>query len=278
MEVELTSEYKNVRFIIEGTYSAVYSGERRKDNKQVIIKVSPLDCKERKRAFQNDVKLLKYLKHETICELQKAYKQSSSRDKKERYGIEILERLDIDLLQYITQRGKLQEEEAKLVFKQICEAIHRCHTKNVAHLDLKPDNILLQLLPTGEIHKVKICDFGLAKRWKKRDDPNVTIEPEEKIGSIEYLAPELRNALFPTTISLVKADVYSLGILLYGILTAQFPTLTGRGVPKRQRSCHVLRSVSPSSHLIDLFLEMVKEDVVMRPTLSDVLLNPWFDL
>lgn len=66
-----------------------------------------------------------------------------------------------DLLTYVRRRRKLKEDVAKHMFKQICDGLRYCHSKNILHRDIKLDNILL----TSE-GDIKICDFGVSKLVK----------------------------------------------------------------------------------------------------------------
>jgi serine/threonine protein kinase len=63
-----------------------------------------------------------------------------------------------DLLSYIKRRKRLTEDVSCFLFKQVCEALQYCHHKQVAHLDIKPDNLLL-----SEEGEIKLCDFGVSK-------------------------------------------------------------------------------------------------------------------
>ena len=68
-----------------------------------------------------------------------------------------------DMFQYIQYRGKLPEEEAKLLFKQILQGVRVIHSHGILHRDFKLDNILL----SSSLKSVKICDFGISKFIKK---------------------------------------------------------------------------------------------------------------
>lgn len=87
-----------------------------------------------------------------------------------------------DLVDYLQEKGKLSEEEAKVIFKQIADAIRYCHEKRLIHRDLKLENILL----TSKHEKqIKIIDFGIA---------TVALDfvmDKIDIGSLSYMAPEV---------------------------------------------------------------------------------------
>ena len=86
-----------------------------------------------------------------------------------------------DLLSYIKRRKRLSEEVSCYMFKQICEAVEYCHSMNVAHRDIKPDNILLQ-----EEGKIKLADFGCSKFIKGNF--------KDKVGSPAFVAPEIHKS------------------------------------------------------------------------------------
>ena len=87
-----------------------------------------------------------------------------------------------DLLSYIKRRRRLSEDVSAYMFKQICEAVEYCHSMNVAHRDIKPDNILLQ-----EEGKIKLADFGCSKFIKGKEGFT------DKVGSPAFIAPEIHK-------------------------------------------------------------------------------------
>jgi len=106
---------------------------------------------------------------------------------------------------------KIPTKTLKKLFFQICTAVHSCHQKRIAHLDIKPENILIDR--AGDI---KLCDFGSAVDVSNL--PNY-IEHFE-FGSDFYSAPEIRQN--PPIIGL-EADMWSLGILLHVLVCGAFP-------------------------------------------------------
>lgn len=104
---------------------------------------------------------------------------------------------------------RLDEPEAKRVYTQICQAISYCHSKNIAHRDLKLENILID-----DDNNVKVIDFGFS----------ICVKPDQTLnifcGTPSYMAPEIvskRNYKGFAT------DVWALGILLFALLCGHFP-------------------------------------------------------
>ncbi|KAF6802368.1 serine/threonine protein kinase [Colletotrichum sojae] len=115
-----------------------------------------------------------------------------------------------DLFDYINTNGRFSEEAAMLVFRQMMSALQYCHSFNICHRDLKPENILL----TAD-NKVKIADFGMAALHQSADHRLVTA-----CGSPHYAAPELlKHKHYKGD----KADIWSLGVILYALLAACLP-------------------------------------------------------
>jgi 5'-AMP-activated protein kinase catalytic alpha subunit len=109
-----------------------------------------------------------------------------------------------DLLNYVRKRKKLDEDSAKVIFKQIIEGLGYIHKKRILHRDIKLDNILLD----GK-GNVKIADFGVSKLVKPGDVMH------EQSGTPAYIAPEiLREEGYMG----FKADIWSAGVVLYAML------------------------------------------------------------
>ena len=114
-----------------------------------------------------------------------------------------------DLLQYVKKRKRLDEAEAKRIFRQIVYGLAHCHCRSVLHRDIKLDNILLD--NDGEI---KICDFGVSRVIKKNQ--RIT----EQCGTPAYIAPEIISDIGYEGFT---ADTWSLGVLLYAMVCGTVP-------------------------------------------------------
>ena len=106
--------------------------------------------------------------------------------------------------------GRLEEKQARIYFRQIVDGLNHIHSKHIIHRDMKLENIFLDKEKT----KVTIGDFGLSNFWR----PGAKLET--RCGSAEYAAPEIfdKNKNYNQAV-----DIWSLGIILYAMLTGQLP-------------------------------------------------------
>merc|ERR1712137_65608 len=156
------------------------------------------------------------------------------------------------------------------IFHQICQGVAELHENNIAHLDLKPENILLD-----QHDHVKICDMGGSLLWKKT--PNY----HALVGSDFYLAPELLS--HKTGYDATKADVWSLGILLYVLLTGTFP-FEGDSQEEAMSNYFASRlsfnefdSLYPrDTECRHLLTRLLTRNPSTRPSVSEILNHSWF--
>ena len=169
-----------------------------------ILKEEYLANEEFSRRFRNESKAISLLNHKNIV---KVFDVSTSANMQ----YMVMEYIDgITLKDYIEQQGVLQWKEAVHFTTQILRALQHAHDKGVIHRDIKPQNIML--LETGEI---KVTDFGIA-RFARSETRTVT---DKAIGSVHYIAPEQARGA-PTD---ERADLYSIGVMLYEMLTGKLP-------------------------------------------------------
>ncbi|XP_044721651.1 kinase [Hirsutella rhossiliensis] len=155
-------------------------------------------------AIEREVAILKLIEHPNIMKLYDIWENRS-----EIYLI--LEYIDQgDLFTFINSKGRLSEEVSIYFFRQMISAITYCHSFNVCHRDLKPENILI----TADL-QIKIADFGMAALHQTANHQLATA-----CGSPHYAAPELlKNRQYRGD----RADIWSLGVILYAMLSATLP-------------------------------------------------------
>ncbi|KAK9803721.1 hypothetical protein WJX73_006602 [Symbiochloris irregularis] len=171
-----------------------------------------------------------------------------------------------ELFDYIVEKGRLLEDEARNFFQQIISGIEYCHRNMVVHRDLKPENLLLD----AKLH-VKIADFGLSNVM--RDGHFL----KTSCGSPNYAAPEvISGRLYAGP----EVDVWSCGVILYALLCGSLP-FDDENIPnlfkKIKGGIYNLPShLSPGAR--DLIPRMLLVDPMQRITLPEIRQHPWFTL
>lgn len=127
----------------------------------------------------------------------------------------LMEYIDGVNLRQTMRAGQLTPSEALAIVPQICDALQYAHDQGVVHRDIKPENVLLDRLG-----RVKIADFGLAKLLGINPDSMTVTLTQHVVGTPRYMAPEQIDK--PTTVD-HRADIYSLGVVIYEMLTGEMP-------------------------------------------------------
>ncbi|MGN0458306.1 MAG: Stk1 family PASTA domain-containing Ser/Thr kinase [Eubacterium sp.] len=203
----LEGRYEVQEIIGVGGMSVVYKAYDNVDDRTVAIKILKdefLNNEEFKRRFKNESKAIALLSHKNIV---KVYDVNFG----ESLQYIVMEYIDgITLKEYINKIGAITWNDALYFMTQILRAVQHAHDKGIVHRDIKPQNIIL--LSNGDI---KVTDFGIA-RFSRSETKTLT---EQAIGSVHYIAPEQAKGEFTDE----KADIYSLGVVLYEMLTGEVP-------------------------------------------------------
>ena len=150
-------------------------------------------------------------------------------------------------------RQRLSIEERLDLFMQVCEAVQHAHQKGIIHRDLKPSNVMVMIAEGQAVPKV--IDFGVAKALhQKLTERTLFTEQGQLIGTPEYMSPE--QAEMTTQDIDTRSDIYSLGVLLYELLTGALPfdptTLRKAAFAEIQRIIREQEPAKPSTRLSSL--------------------------
>ncbi len=204
---KLDGRYELLEIIGIGGMAVVYKAYDNIEARTVAVKILKEEFTSNEefiRRFTNESKAIAVLSHPNIV---KVFDVSIG----ENVQYIVMEYIDgITLKQLIEQQGSLRWKDALHYVVQILRGLQHAHDKGIVHRDVKPQNIIV--LPDGTI---KVTDFGIA-RFARSEQKTIT---DKAIGSVHYISPE--QARGDNTDE--KSDIYSLGVILYEMLTGQLP-------------------------------------------------------
>ncbi len=237
--------YKLLQQIGEGGMGVVYMAEQKEPVKRrVALKIIKpgMDSRQVIARFEAERQALAMMDHPNIAKVLDAGQTESGRPY---FVMELVNGLPVTKYcdeQHLTPKERLQ------LFVPICQAVQHAHHKGIIHRDLKPSNILVALYDGLPVPK--IIDFGVAKATSQSlTEKTMFTELGQVVGTLEYMSPEQaeRNQLDIDT----RSDIYSLGVVLYELLTGETPL---------DRA--LLRSAA-----FDEMLRMIREEEPPRPSI-----------
>ncbi len=199
-----------------GGMGAVYLAEQREPvRRQVALKVikAGMDSEEVIARFQSERALLAMMNHPNIAQVLDA---GTTPEGRLYFAMEYVSGVPIN--EFCDRRGLNIAQRLRL-FLQICEGVQHAHQKGIIHRDLKPSNLMVadyqgQLL-------VKVIDFGIAKSMHRGPDDSGSTRVGVAIGTPAYMSPE--QAAGDLAAIDTRTDVYSLGVVLYRLITHELP-------------------------------------------------------
>jgi eukaryotic-like serine/threonine-protein kinase len=254
------SRYKLLQQIGEGGCGVVYLAEQEEPiRRRVALKVIKLgmDTRQVVARFEAERQALALMDHPNIAKVLDAGATDTGRPY---FVMELVK--GIRITDYCDQHDLSTEARLKL-FLQVCQAIQHAHQKAIIHRDVKPSNILVTIQDGEAVPKV--IDFGIAKATGGQvlTDKTLFTAVEQFIGTPAYMSPE-QAEMSGLDID-TRTDIYSLGVLLYELLTGTTPfdgsELLSQGIEAMRRTIREKDPVWPSTRLTQ---ELVAADVNPR--------------
>ncbi|MBN1207356.1 MAG: serine/threonine protein kinase [Myxococcaceae bacterium] len=217
----LAGEYLLKRLIASGGHGSVYEGEHRILGRRAAVKVLHAhlaDQGEMLQRFVREARIVNQIRHPHVVDI---YDFGMMPDGSPYYVMELLE--GRTLSQLVHERGRMSSERALAYLAPVSQALEAAHRAGIVHRDLKASNVMV--VEDGEQPRVKLLDFGIAKVLQPQTGPAGQPGQEgltlagQRLGTAFAMAPEqLRDGpIHPAT------DVYALGVLLFQLLTGQYP-------------------------------------------------------
>ena len=247
---KVIGRYKLLQQIGEGGFGEVWMAEQEEPvRRRVALKIIKLgmDTKEVIARFEAERQALAMMDHPNIAKVFDAGVTDTGRP------YFVMELVMGEPMTRYCDRHNLSVEERLMLFQQTCRAVQHAHQKGIIHRDLKPSNVLITLHDGRPAPKV--IDFGIAKATNARlTEKTVFTEYRQLIGTPEYMSPE-QAEMGGLDID-TRSDVYSLGVLLYELLTGTTPfdseSLRSAGYAEIQRIIREETPRKPSTRLSTL--------------------------
>ena len=244
----LVGRYELIEKIGEGGMAVVYKGKDRLLNRYVAVKIlRPEFTKDAQfiENFKRESQAAAGLQHPNIVSVYDVGKEGN-------IHFIVMELIDgRPLSDIISERAPLDYKQAIEITRQVASALSLAHRNNIIHRDVKPHNIMITRDGIA-----KLADFGIAKAVS---DSTLVTETSRVIGSVHYFSPEQARGSYVDE----RSDIYSLGIVLYEMLTGQVP-FDGDN-PVQVALMHINDDIVPPSKLVP-GIPPALEKLVMKAT------------
>ncbi|MCB9853740.1 MAG: serine/threonine protein kinase, partial [Phycisphaerales bacterium] len=255
--------YRIIEPLGEGGMARVFVAEQERPRRRVALKIMRTLLGPRaERRFELEAMVLGRLRHPGIAQIFEAGIHQSESDRLPYIAMELVEG---ERLTTVVARHRHDRATILKLFTHICDAVQHAHQQGVIHRDLKPSNILVEERD-GRLFP-KLLDLGIA-RATDIDIQATTMRTSvgELVGTLQYMSPE-QAAGDPTEID-TRSDIYSLGVIMYELLTATAP-LNLHGKPIHEALRTIREDDPPTLRSIDTTLSGDLEVIAQKAMEKD---------
>uniref|UniRef100_A0A646QDX3 Myosin light chain kinase, smooth muscle n=1 Tax=Hemiscolopendra marginata TaxID=943146 RepID=A0A646QDX3_9MYRI len=256
--------YKLTEELGRGKFGVVYRCQEIKSGRTLAAKFINTPTKGDRQDVEREVEIMQLLQHPRLLQLYDAF------DDGKKEMVLILELIEGGELfeRVIDEDFVLTEKVCGIFMRQICEGVQFMHSKNILHLDMKPENVLC-LSKTG--NRIKLIDFGLARKYDPKKDLQILF------GTPEFVAPEVinfENVSYTT-------DMWSVGVICYVLLSGLSPFM---GDTEGETMANVTMGIYDysdesfdeiSDEAKDFIDKLLVKDMKKRLTSGQCLEHPW---
>ena len=208
--------YRLVEVLGEGGMGVVYRAQQTHPiEREVALKLTKrsTDSAQVAARFEHERQTLASMEHPNVARVLDAGADEQGRP------YFVMELVRGEAITHFADRMRLSVPERLALVLDVCRAVQHAHQRGVIHRDLKPSNILVA--PTDDGVVVKVIDFGIAKALESTNDAPTMTQEGQLVGTPQYMSPEQAGVVSAGVDT--RTDVYSLGVLLYELLTGHRP-------------------------------------------------------
>ena len=274
--IKMFENFELKNYVDSGSESNVFKIQNKKNKKEYALKV--IKHRKNKDANMNELKIAFKLKHPKIIDLNGYFLQKKGDDNSQyilmenaKYG-----NLRNFLLEVLKIKRCLSESMICFLARQILEGLDYLHRCRIAHMDIKPQNIVID-----DYLNAKLIDFSISINCKNKN-PHDKIKLPYK-GTAFYMSPEVYNSDYIEYKDINKVDLYALGVVLFNLAFGSYPYDLKNGdednekiiKEKLESELKIKNENKFSLYFIDFISRLLERDINKRMNLNEAIQHPW---